>query len=470
MPKTSVLKGNKAADTRYHVRYYNKSFFDPSGELEEGQELETKIGSTVKLPVKIDADGNDSRSNVTYMEIKGISHFENNVENVLESQHQLYEHVIKPKGIVDPQELITTTIRMMGLICNGGTAKQTLQETGKIARQGVYDEHLREHEEEEDEVSEDILVSDETAFIEYIESENINFEDGVFEDNEHYTQFLYQEYKRMFWNHLHSIIFGPEAYRAFKQQKNYMMNKIIKPFGVSVDASFRRIDAMTSLLTYYPPPAFRGKPATAKQWKTFEEDQKVTQLEKKEIKYNLLPDSYHDRFDALETDWNAMSNSMFLSEAQKFETMDKKEQAKIAESKASLKKKKTSPDEASTSALSRSSKSSNSSSKKRRTSFAPTSAGKARFCVLCKMAGAPDFVYNSHNYEYCKKKEEYEKKLSGSAGTRKHATREYKKSEDKRAKELKVLDRRLKKLEGRNKKRKAEDDSSLSSSDTNVSY
>jgi hypothetical protein len=469
MPKTQLLKGNKAADTRYHIRYYNKAFFDPAGELEEGQEPESKIGTTVKLPVKIDAEGGDSRANVTYWEIKGITHFENNVENVLDSIHQLQQHVIKPKGIENPHELITTTIRMMGLICNGGTATQTLQETGRIARQGVYDTHLSEHEDEDDEVSEDILVTDESAFIAYIEDANREYDEEVHANNAKWTDFLYTEYKRMFWNHLHSIIFGPNAYKAFKDQKNYMMNKIIKPFGVSVDAAFRRVDAMATLLPYFPPPAFRGEPATAEQWEAFEAAV-ITSKKKKEMKYNLLPDSYHDRFDSLETDWNAMSMSMFLSEAQKCEALDKKEQAKLAESKAALKKKKTSPDEASTSALSRSSKSSNSKSKKRKNSFAPTEAGKARLCVLCQMAGAPEYVFKTHNTENCNKKDEYQKKLSGSAGSRKQATREYKKSEKELTKELKIMQKRIKKLEGRNKKRKTGSDSSVSSMDTDVSY
>ena len=107
------------------------------------------------------------------------------------------------------------------------------------------------------------------------------------------------------------------------------------------------------------------------------------------MKYNLLPESYHDRFDALETDWNAMSMSLFLSEAQKCEAADKKEQAKIAEGKAALKKKKASSDKASTSGsgVSRSSKSTNSRSKKRQTFSGASPAGKARFCVLCKMTG-----------------------------------------------------------------------------------
>ena len=184
MPKSQLIKGNRSSDTRYHIRYYTKAFFDPSGGLEEGEESESKIGATVKIPVKINADGNDSRSNVTHWEIKAISHFENNVENVLESVHQLFERVIKPKGIEDEHELIMTTIRMMGLICKGGTATQTLQEAGRVARQGVYDEHLREFD-EEDEVSKEILLGDELAFIDYINKGNLNFDRELFNDNEH---------------------------------------------------------------------------------------------------------------------------------------------------------------------------------------------------------------------------------------------------------------------------------------------
>ena len=312
---------------------------------------------------------------------------------------------------------------------------------------------------------------DDSAFIEYIKSEDRVFDDEEYRNVQQWTDFLYKEYERMFWNHMHSIIFGPDAYRAFKQQKNYLMNKIIKPFGVTVDAAFPRVDAIVTLLPYFPSPAFRGKPATAEQWESFEGDLKVTTSEKKEMKYNLLPESYHDRFDALETDWNAMSMSLFLSEAQKCEAADKKEQAKIAEGKAALKKKKASSDEASTSGsgLSRSSKSTNSKTKKRRTFSSASTAGKARFCVLCKMAGAPDFVYTSHNTDACNKKDEYQKKLSGSAGSRKQAPREYKRSEEKQAKELKLLQKRLKKLEEGRKQRKSKDESSVSSMDTDVS-
>ena len=35
---------------------------------------------------------------------------------------------------------------------------------------------------------------------------------------------------------------------AFKQQKDYLVNKIVKPFGVRVEAAFQRVETLTSLL------------------------------------------------------------------------------------------------------------------------------------------------------------------------------------------------------------------------------
>ena len=43
------------------------------------------------------------------------------------------------------------------------------------------------------------------------------------------------------------------------------------------------------------------------------------------MKYNLLPDSFHYRFDTLEEDWSEMTSDKFLAEAQKCELMDAKQ-------------------------------------------------------------------------------------------------------------------------------------------------
>ena len=53
-------KGHKnGTSVKYHIPFYSSNFFDPDGELEEG---ETKSAvKMVKLPIKIAADGDESR-------------------------------------------------------------------------------------------------------------------------------------------------------------------------------------------------------------------------------------------------------------------------------------------------------------------------------------------------------------------------------------------------------------------------
>ena len=74
-------------------------------EIRKKNKEDKKLPHKVKLPIKISADGDDSRANVTNFEMRGISHFDNNVEAVLESLSQLRECVIKPKGIEDQRGL-----------------------------------------------------------------------------------------------------------------------------------------------------------------------------------------------------------------------------------------------------------------------------------------------------------------------------------------------------------------------------
>ena len=45
---------------------------------------------------------------------------------------------------------------------------------------------------------------------------------------------------------------------------------------------------------------------------------------KREMKYNLLPDEFQERFDKLEVDWTDMFHAKFNAEAQKCENADKK--------------------------------------------------------------------------------------------------------------------------------------------------
>ena len=467
---TTKSKGHRFEKVTYHVPFYSAAFFERDNEKDDGDE-KSKSGKTVKIPMKINAAGDDSRGNVTTWELKGISHFDNNVEEVLDTLSQLQERIIQPRAIEDRSESIKTTLQLMQLVCNAGPATQTLQEACRTARQTIFDTYIEQVEEDNDDVQEDILVNEETAFFEYLDGNHGEFEADEFDDEDAYRDHLYEEFFRAFWNYLHSIIFGADAYRAFKQQKDYLLNKLIKPFGVTVESAFRRIEVVTNLMTYFPPPSSRGKAATKEQWEAFEDIKKMPSSLKKEMKYNLLPEAFHDRFDTLEIDWSEMNNSKFLAEAQKCETIDGKDRQKLEKAKEALKRKKQQESD-SVSTLNRSQKSKNNTAKKfKNNNEKATSAGKARLCELCKMAGAPEFVYISHNTNNCSKKEDYARKLSGSLGQRQTAKREIRKAEKDLRRELKTLSRQVRKLKGtkRSKRSKDNDISSFSSANSDSS-
>ena len=121
------------------------------------------------------------------------------------------------------------------------------------------------------------------------------------------------------------------------------------------------------------------------------------------MKYNLLPKAYHDKFDELENDWTEMSNSKFMSEAQKFESADAKESLKNQKKNEAMKRRRKEEDIQASLIFSQKGKNNN--GKRRKTQHQVTNAGKQRFCELCKEAGAPEFLYVSHNTNLCKKKQ-----------------------------------------------------------------
>ena len=452
---TTKTKGNRYEKARFHIPFYSKAFFDPDDDKsEDGEGVKAKKESSVKIPIKIREDGDEQRGNMTAIEMKAITHFDDNVENVLESFVQLYDRIVKPKGIEDKDEEFKVVVQLLHIVCRG-PADQTLQEALKVARTNVFDKYISEYE--QDELMIEILKEDEKIFYECISKEWQPDELGDFASSEELNAFLHLEYKRNFWNYLHTVIFGADSYRSIKQQKDYMCHKIVKPFGISVEAAFRRIEIVASLMQYFPPPSNRGSTATREQWEKHEKNKKIKRVDKREWKYNLLPESFHDRFEELEKDWTEMSDSKFLAEAQKCAAMDAKDRLKQVAARDKLKRKKEGEDD-SKSNLNGNQKATNSKSKKAKTGTKATYQGQARLCELCKMAGAPEHVFKTHYTNQCNKKEQYEKALSGSAGKRQAKVKEYRRTEKELKKELKLLSK-IKKL-----KRSKDSDSSSESS------
>ena len=156
-----------------------------------------------------------------------------------------------------------------------------MQEAARVGRTHIYEEYFNG----DDDVEEDILTSDENAFYEFLdagfdEDDIPNDINGV-ENSEDFVEHLYREHKRTFWNHLNSIIFGADAYKSYKQQKDYLLHKVVKPFGVSVEVAFRRIEVVTRYMEYFPPPCGRGEQATQDQWDNHEESKKTGWMSRK---------------------------------------------------------------------------------------------------------------------------------------------------------------------------------------------
>ena len=124
---------------------------------------------------------------------------------------------------------------------------------------------------------------------------------------------------------------------------------------------------------------------------------------------------------------------------------------------------KRSADEDSGSGLNRVQKARNQNGKRQKTSHPTNNGGIARECELCKIAGAPPFVFKSHYTNQCKKKGEYQQKLSGGAGSRQKAQKEFRLTEKELKMELKLL-KKINKLKKKNfgglKKKEEESDSS----------
>lgn len=393
------MKGNRFERVSCYIPFYTAEFFN------EGDKP-AKIRKVVKIPTKINHEEGDTRSNTTHVEVNRIDFFENDVENVLTVFDTITNRVIKPKGIIDGNEEVKQFVHLLKFVC-ASTALTTVESMCKKARQDIWTgdvgEHVRNVEQEE-------VVQDENAFYAMIEGEWEDFPElyiGVDEWRDH----LYREYKRIIMNQLHQTMFGAYAYKAFTIQKNYLMNKIIKPYGVSVDQAFRRVDILTNLMREFPPSSKRSRPASAGDWESFNDERDIESDDLQEMKFNLLPPSYQDRFDSLEEDWMEMNEFKFLQEAQKAEAADKKERNSSLEKKIHKKRKNGNRDDDTAST-----------NKKKRTSIeAPKKEEKTRFrrndrpprvCDLCKLAGAPEQVYKSHYTNQCKKADAYSKALS----------------------------------------------------------
>ena len=88
----------------------------------------------MKIPIKIAANGDKVRANAVTFEIRGITHFDKNVENVLETFMQLNKRAVKPKSMENKNEEFKRILKLLHLLYSSGPETQTLQEAMRMAR------------------------------------------------------------------------------------------------------------------------------------------------------------------------------------------------------------------------------------------------------------------------------------------------------------------------------------------------
>ena len=119
-------------------------------------------------------------------------------------------------------------------------------------------------------VEKEVLIEDKGAFFVFLEMEFTDRE-KKFETTTAFTDHLFKIFQQTFWNHLRPVMFGVDANRTYKVQKDYL-TKIVKPIHVDVEAAFWRVDYITIILLFLPPTARRERIATPKKWDSHQEN------------------------------------------------------------------------------------------------------------------------------------------------------------------------------------------------------
>ena len=145
----------------------------------------------------------------------------------------------------------------------------------------------------------------------------------------------------------------------------YLENKIIKPFGVGVKASFEIIETLLSCLKLFPPPATKKNEFPTLEAHKEHMNFTIAKRTQREIYLNLLPEeAYQLKFTTdCEKDYTLMTKDEFLNAALCSEKADKV----MREKKEKLHKSKDKRKSDSTLNLSRSYKSRNQSGANKQT-------------------------------------------------------------------------------------------------------
>ena len=440
-------KGNKTTEVDEIISFWNPIFFDEEDEDEPPLK-------TVDIPVLIEKSKGDKRSNTTKYKVPAIEYFESNVEIVLSAMDLIDDQIMESVRTGKYFEDLKSQIGYLKTVCTKPASSQALSGCLMAARKKV----LKYHEEKlvplhEGGLSADMLeryTKSEREFYTFVERKNNLLTDefikrmaylGITSKAEyrHWAQHTFEQGLR---NELNTLIFGSRAHEAYEVQLQYLNWGCLKPYKVKAVNCFRRIDMLVRYLKLFPPSSQRNKMPTAKQWEQHYE-RVVTDETLRAMKKSLLPKHLGTKLNELEEDWRTMSDQTFLNQVEKLELADDLLEKEKSAAREKLKRKTASQrDEKSHGKNSNRVERDRKSKKDRKPRT--TSQGKQRYCELCKAAGVPEEYYTNHSTANCRKKEYYQKKLSGNFSSRSGGVRDFKREarkQEKRAAKYKKMAR-----------------------------
>ena len=238
------------------------------------------------------------------------------------------------------------------------------------------------------------------------------------------------------------------------------------------------------VLKYLPPPSARGETFSDADWDKVEKG--VSEADIRKAIHHGLPDKYKIELERnSEIDWKLLEDSDFLDKLTQIEERDRVEYENLLEERAKIKQEnKRKHDESKNRSKGQKSKASSSSSSTANTSRKYENRNDSKYCHLCELAGAPDWVCKTHNADTCKKRDQYKKqltsstsdKLQGSHKKQSYAQRKIRKKVQE-IKELQARERsgkshakKSKKKKKRKKRKYYYSSSSSSSSDNEEEY
>ena len=94
--KSAIPIGNKLANSNVGIIYFytKEAFPNLKKNSSDDEDGEVKKANTTSIPVKIDRERNESKTNLTKFDVPKIRHFDNNVENVLKGFNLIYTMVM----------------------------------------------------------------------------------------------------------------------------------------------------------------------------------------------------------------------------------------------------------------------------------------------------------------------------------------------------------------------------------------